>query len=89
MENIEKRRKQEKNFAYVLTVLFLLIGAWFVKQNAKINKENETGIKQPMDTFDKVGYLIVLCLITLLVVGIIIGSILGFCDFFMSNRISK
>ena len=77
MSNIEEQRKQEKNFAHVLTVIFLLICAWFVKQNAKINREKETGVKEPMDVFDKAGCLVVVSLLGLLALGIIIGIIGG------------
>ncbi len=71
----EKQRKQEKNFAHTITIVFLLIGAWFIKQNAALDKEKITGLKQPMDTFDKAGCLVIVVLVSLLAIGIIIVSL--------------
>lgn len=84
----EKLRKQEKKFAYTLTGIFLLIGAWFIKQIGISNKEKATGVQQPMDAFDKAGCLVVIVLGSLIALGIIIGVLVGIYEFVSNNKLT-
>ena len=78
----KQQRAKEKNVAHVLTLLAMLGGAWFLKQRAKTKREQETGIKEPPDIFDKIGCVVFGGLALLIGGGIVIGLLVGIYDFF-------